>query len=296
MRERFLPELFIPMTYQDGIYGLPETMKFTALLYRKDILSELGLSLPETWEDLYDKIIPSSIRTTCVLHPRGQSGRGGKQLRHVPLPAGRRYYSDDLMNSAFDQPEAYQAFREFTELFTLYGVPVSASFFNRFRTGEIPIGITDFTAYMQLLAAAPELGGKWGVAPIPGHRREDGTIDRTHNGILAESGMILSQSAHPDEAWQFLKWWMSTSVQRQFGSEIEALNGRAARWNTANLEAFGDMAWPRDDLKQIERTFEQVTQIPVVLGGYFARPSYQQRVQPGGHLGPKRPGFPGGVG
>ena len=63
---------------------------------------------------------------------------------------------------------------------------------------------------------------------------------------------------------------MSTSVQRQFGSEIEALNGRAARWNTANLEAFGDMAWPRDDLKQIERTFEQVTQIPVVLGGYFA--------------------------
>ena len=82
--------------------------------------------------------------------------------------------------------------------------------------------------------------------------------------------MILSQSAHPDEAWQFLKWWMSTSVQRQFGSEIEALNGRAARWNTANLEAFGDMAWPRDDLKQIERTFEQVTQIPVVLGGYFA--------------------------
>ena len=29
-----------------------------ALLYRKDILSELGLSLPETWEDLYDKIIP----------------------------------------------------------------------------------------------------------------------------------------------------------------------------------------------------------------------------------------------
>lgn len=30
------------------------------------------------------------------------------------------------------------------------------------------------------------------------------------------------------------------------------------------------MAWPRDDLKQIERTLEQVTQIPVVLGGYFA--------------------------
>ena len=271
VRERFLPELFIPMTYQDGIYGLPETMKFTALLYRKDILSELGLSLPETWEDLYDKIIPVLYQNNMQFYiPAANQAEVESSFGMFLCQLGGRYYSDDLMNSAFDQPEAYQAFREFTELFTLYGVPVSASFFNRFRTGEIPIGITDFTAYMQLLAAAPELGGKWGVAPIPGHRREDGTIDRTHNGILAESGMILSQSAHPDEAWQFLKWWMSTSVQRQFGSEIEALNGRAARWNTANLEAFGDMAWPRDDLKQIERTFEQVTQIPVVLGGYFA--------------------------
>lgn len=106
------------------------------------------------------------------------------------------------------------------------------------------------------------------ISPAIGARTE--RLTGLTTWILAESGMILSQSAHPDEAWQFLKWWMSTSVQRQFGSEIEALNGRAARWNTANLEAFGDMAWPRDDLKQIERTFEQVTQIPVVLGGYFA--------------------------
>ena len=220
---------------------------------------------------MYDKIIPVLYQNNMQFYiPAANQAEVESSFGMFLCQLGGRYYSDDLMNSAFDQPEAYQAFREFTELFTLYGVPVSASFFNRFRTGEIPIGITDFTAYMQLLAAAPELGGKWGVAPIPGHRREDGTIDRTHNGILAESGMILSQSAHPDEAWQFLKWWMSTSVQRQFGSEIEALNGRAARWNTANLEAFGDMAWPRDDLKQIERTFEQVTQIPVVLGGYFA--------------------------
>lgn len=80
---------------------------------------------------------------------------------------GGRYYSDDLMNSAFDQPEAYQAFREFTELFTLYGVPVSASFFNRFRTGEIPIGITDFTAYMQLLGRRAGAWRQMGGGPYP---------------------------------------------------------------------------------------------------------------------------------
>lgn len=271
VKEQFLSPLFIPMTYQGGVYGLPETMKFTALLYRKDILSELGLSLPETWDELYDKIIPVLYQNNMQFYvPAANQAEVESSFSMFLCQTGGRYYTDDLMYSAFDQPAAYQAFREFTELFTLYGVPVSASFFNRFRTGEIPMGITDFTGYMQLLSAAPELNGKWGVAPIPGHKREDGSIDRTHTGILAESCMILEQSEHPDEAWEFLKWWMSTDVQRQYGSEIEALNGQAARWNTANWEAFCDMAWPRDDLEQIERSFEQVTQIPVVLGGYFA--------------------------
>lgn len=87
---------------------------------------------------------------------------------------GGRYYSDDLMNSAFDQPEAYQAFPGVHRAVHPLRRAGVRSFFNRFRTGEIPIGITDFTAYMQLLAAAPELGGKWGwpLSPAIGARTE----------------------------------------------------------------------------------------------------------------------------
>jgi hypothetical protein len=43
----------------------------------------------------------------------------------------------------------------------------------------MPVGITDFAGYMQFLSAAPELNGRWELAPIPGRLKEDGTIDRS---------------------------------------------------------------------------------------------------------------------
>jgi len=270
IRKQFMEELFIPMTYNNGIYGLPETMKFTAMIYRKDILSQLGLSLPNTWEELYDKVIPVLYQNNMQFYmPGGTNGNVDTGFSMFLYQLGGQFYSDDLLYSAYDSPEAYQAFREYTEIFTLYGVPLVANFFNRFRSGETPIGISDYGEYMQLLAAAPELNGKWGIAPIPGHEMEDGTINRTHTGILAESSMIMSQSDNQEEAWEFLKWWMSTEVQQQYGNEIESLIGKAARWNTANTTAFESLAWPRDDLVQIRKSFENITQIPVVLGGYF---------------------------
>ena len=45
--------------------------------------------------------------------------------------------------------------------------------------------------------------------------------------------------------------------------------GETARWNTANLAAFTNMAWDHTDLDIIMNSYNDVTQIPVVLGGYF---------------------------
>ena len=42
-------------------------------------------------------------------------------------------------------------------------------------TGTMPIGIGNFTTYMQLMTSAPELYGRWSIAPVPGTRQADGT-------------------------------------------------------------------------------------------------------------------------
>ena len=263
VKSRFVDSLFIPMAIGDSVYGLPETMNFSVMMYRKDILSELGLGLPNTWDELYNHIIPVLSQNNMQFYIAT-----GKYETFL-FQHGGQVFTDDLKYSGLSSPEAYQAFLEYCNLFTLYGVPVSANFYNRFRSGEMPIGIVDFTTYMTVRAAAVELQGRWGIALIPGIKKENGEIDRSDIGLSAESVIIMNNSEKKQESWEFLKWWTSAETQSQYGFEIEALMGETSRWNTANMESFSLMPWSSEDLKVIEQSWEWNRSAPVVLGGYF---------------------------
>lgn len=52
--ERFETSSFIKFRYDGGVYALPNTQEFNMLFYRKDVFKELGLSVPDTWEDFYN--------------------------------------------------------------------------------------------------------------------------------------------------------------------------------------------------------------------------------------------------
>ncbi|HOJ11416.1 MAG TPA: extracellular solute-binding protein, partial [Clostridiales bacterium] len=131
------------------------------------------------------------------------------------------------------------------------------------------MGIEGYGMYMLLSVAAPELAGRWGIAPIPGTRKKDGTIDRSSGGVAGEAIVIMNQSPKKNESWEFLKWWTSTEVQAQFGKELEALVGPQARWNTANTEAFLSLPWDSKDLIVLREQWQWYKEMPVVLGGYF---------------------------
>ncbi|HOJ11260.1 MAG TPA: extracellular solute-binding protein [Clostridiales bacterium] len=258
----FIPNIFIPYKYREGIYAIPETMDFTVMFYRKDIAGELGLKLPDTREDLYSHVLP-------VLYQNGLQFYYPADFTHFIFQNGGEYYTPDGLKSALDRPEAFRAFREYTELYTHYAVPVSASFFNRMRTGEMPVGIGSYGLYMQLSVAAPELAGRWGIAPLPGTLRPDGIVDRSNGALAGQCGIIIKQTKNPEETWKFLKWWMSTPVQTRFARELEALIGVEARWNTANVNAFTSLAWKKEDLDVIQEQWKWAKEIPVILGGYF---------------------------
>ncbi len=182
---------------------------------------------------------------------------------------GGSFYTEDGMASALDTAEAYVAFKEYTELFTNYGVPKTANFYQYMRSGIMPLGIGDFNMYMQLSVAAPEIAGKWGIAPLPGVMQEDGTINRTAGAITDKGDIIMKQSGKPEASWEFLKWWSSAEVQTQFAREVEALMGAEARWNTANKEAFLSLSWSEDDMEVLEEQWAWAQETPTVLGGYF---------------------------
>ena len=54
---RFKKSAFTTFRFRDSVYALPSAQSFPVMFYRKDILAEFGLEVPETWDDLY-RILP----------------------------------------------------------------------------------------------------------------------------------------------------------------------------------------------------------------------------------------------
>lgn len=264
--KRFRPGALIPYRYRGGDYALPETQDFTMLFYRTDILGELGLEPPDTWQDVY-AMLPMLHRNGYEFYYPGEPNPWGGFVPFL-FQHGGTFYTADGLRSALDTPQAYEAFREWTGLFTNYRIQKQADFYNRMRTGEMPIGISNYWTYVLLSTAAPELAGWWEMRPLPGMREPDGTVDRSTGGA-GQVAMIFRETRYPRESWELIKWWTGAEVQVRFARELEALIGSEARWNTANVEALRELPWPRKDIASIEEQWQYFTETPVVLGGYF---------------------------
>jgi len=274
---RFRPSALEPYQYDGGVYALPETQRFNVLFYRKDILDELGLEVPQTWDDVFNMLSVLAKNNMEFGLPQPGTHFGQQYVANLQPNSmyalllyqhGGEFYVDDGKASGLDSEEAMKAFQIWTEFYTHYSLPVEFQFANRFRTGEMPVAIEDYTNYNLLQVFAPELRGLWGFAPVPGTVQEDGTI-RRDVASTGEGAIIMNAARDKEAAWAFLKWWTSEEIQLQFGREMEALMGAAARWPTANIAAFEKLPWPTEDFRQLEEGFAWVRGIPEVPGGYF---------------------------
>ena len=274
--KRFNQNAIIPYQYEkNGVkstYGLPETFSFPMLFYRKDVLSELEIDVPKTWDDVYNCIIKLNMNSMQFGIPASTTTAPSVTMYGTLLyQNGAQFYRDQGNGravSALDTAQSIQLFQQWTEFFTAYDCLVTYDFANRFRTGETPIGIADYTQYNQLSVFAPEIKGLWGFTNVPGTMKEDGTIDhRTLAG--GSASIILNTSKHPEDAWAFLDWWTSTDIQAAYGLEIESILGTASRYNTANLEAARRLPWSTADFKAIEEAWGHATALPEYPGSYI---------------------------
>ncbi len=270
--ERFLSGMMEPFKYKDAIYALPETMDFSVMFYRSDILDTYEIELPDTWEELYSKVLPTLNKNGMGFYWDGSvstaSGAVSSAFHSMLYQNGGSYYTEDGLTSALDTPAAFTAFKQFTELYTIYGMEVSVNLYTRFRAGTIPIGVGPFATYIQLTAAAPEISSKWDVAPLPGVKQEDGTINRSYGGGTT-AAMILADSDVKEECWEFLKWYTSTDVQTRYATDITSTVGAEARWCSANIEAFDNLSWETNLRSVIEEQRQWYIDMPNVIGGYI---------------------------
>lgn len=268
---KIAPGALLQLLEGDKVYGIPETQDFQVTFYREDILNNLHIDLPETYEDIID-IVPTLQRYGMNYYMPLAGGSGLKSLS-VTAPFiyqyGGNMYSDDYMSVAIDSEESIQAFNMMVDLFALYSLPLTTqNFYNNFRSGLSPIGIAGFDAYLQLVNAAPEIVGKWHIALAPGVRQEDNTINRTQTGD-GKTIVIFEKSKKKDQAWDFISWWMSTETQIKFATDLQATYGSTYLWNSSNLEAFKMLAIDEKDKAVILNQLEYLYQIPQTPATYM---------------------------
>ena len=268
--KRFTVEASVPYTYKGAAYALPVTQNFCMMFYRTDVFEELGLDVPETWDDFFRvaRILQRANLQVGVPIASG-TAMGGYDLFTAFLYQGGGSLLNEAQDAAvLDSPEAIEAFTQWTNLFVDMGLPLSYDFYSRFRTGEMPLAIQSYTQYNLLMTSAPDLTNLWAMAPLPGTRREDGTIDRSIMASGTASG-ISTSCQDQDAAWEFLKWWTDGETQYQYGTQLETLMGAAVRYDTANLEALALLPWSRAEYEALSAQMAQVKELPEIPASYF---------------------------
>lgn len=261
---RFYDSALTAFGFDGSVYALPETQTFPVMFYRKDILAELGMEIPQTWDE---------VKVTMSVLAKNQMEFGMLPTEQVYAMLlyqnGGEYYNEGGISSALDSDIAVNTFKEYCEYYTDYGLDKTTSVEERFRTGECPIIIADYTTYNNLEVSAPDIAGLWDFTVVPGTVKKDGTVDHSV-GCTGLASMIMADTEEKDACWEFLKWWTSAEVQTLFDREMESLMGSAARVATANQEAFENMPWPVDTYEALSEAFTWVKGIPQVPGGYYS--------------------------
>ena len=269
--DEFNLESLSPMCFNHGVYGVSETQDFLVLMYRKDILEKLGLSVPDTWDDVED-MMPALLRYGMNFNIPASNMVTFKNFQGVSpfiFQAGGEYYSATGDETAINTAQSYAGMKEMTSLYQITSLQqYIASFFNSFRYGQVPIGVSGFSTYIQLELAAPELAGKWDIALAPGTEGEDGEI-RRYQMADGTAGMIFENTEHPQEAYNFLQWWMSKDTQVEFAYTLQSKFGPEFRWNTANIEAFKELPYPKEHRDVILKQWEWQKEVVRHPAGYM---------------------------
>lgn len=273
---RYKKEALTPYYYNEGLYALPDTQTFLMMFYRKDVLEKLGLTVPETWQEFSEAVKVLAHNNLSVGLPytqlldNTQTSVGVGALTLLPsllLQNNISLYNENYTKTALTESNVLKVFNSWTDYYTKYKVPITMNFYNRFRSGTAPIGISIYTLAVTIESEATELDGLWGMTAIPGVAQSDGSIRRASAGG-GTGCSILKISENPDYAWEFLKWWTDSNTQIMYSTNIESILGPIGRIAVATTEALTGLSWDDKILSEIISAWNQVDEFPELPGGY----------------------------
>jgi multiple sugar transport system substrate-binding protein len=206
--DEFYQEALRELSLGEDIYGLPLTVDCRALFYNKTLLEEAGVEPPTTWEELEQAAI------TLTVWDGERLERAGFSLEDIGLfsmylrQAGGTMVTEDGSKTNFNNEKGLEVLAFWDRLINedrVYQVGFEEGLgaeSDAFVTGKVamlytgPWMITTYQKYGQDL--------DFGIVPPPAGPRGD------RGSMMGGFGLIIPTAAeHPDEAWEFMKWWLA---------------------------------------------------------------------------------------
>lgn len=265
--EQINPMLLPPLKYKSALFALPGEINWTWTYYRTDIFSEMGISAPQTWDDIRSAATKLKARDMDTFYYyQGDALNVGKLL---PLVYQRKsdIYNKDGTASNLASPENIAAFKELTELHTKYKLVHEDPSFTTFGTGQTPLQILQNWYYAGFELTSPQIAGKWDIALFPGTKQKDGSLDRTNTGKML-TWSIVSSTKKKDAAWELMKYLSSTEFTTAFmQTNNKVVQNRIFFSNKNSLE---HAPFPKEKIHLARESLATCRMQTAVIGGFVA--------------------------
>lgn len=204
--EAYTPGGLGAITYNDKIVAALYDFDVYALYYRADLFKEKGLEVPKTWDELKAVAKKLAEGDKSLYEFDADTFHGAQWI----FENGGKLMNDDNSAVAFNSPEAVAAIEAYSSMLkdktaidwtTDQGERVQGVKDGRiamFSDGPYVMGI--------LKSAAPEMSGKWAVAPHP--------YSKNPGSYLGGTGLVIPKNAaNKEAAWKFIEFAMKLENQ-----------------------------------------------------------------------------------
>ncbi|MFB3894906.1 MAG: sugar ABC transporter substrate-binding protein [bacterium] len=217
----YFPEVTNAFKYGNSIYGMPVQFDTDALYYNKSLFDAAKLSYPnENWT--WDDFLTAAKKLTKDIDGDKKPDQFGclrPDFLLVSQSNGVKVFSPDLKHCTLNTQESIASLKFVADIETKYkACPTQEQMRDRagvqgenlFATGQIAmmVGRT-----YQVVELAKIKDFAWDICPFP--KGKQGRASR----LQAEANCMWLQSKHPNETWEFMKFYSSEKVMAITGAK-----------------------------------------------------------------------------
>lgn len=231
---------------EEKLYALPKDLDTVGLWYNKKIFDEAGIEYPDdSWD--WDKLIEVSQELTDP--EKGIWGIAAKLDTRTgyynTIPQAEGYVLENN-TSGYGDPNTIAGLKLWTDLIHVHKASPSL----------VQMTDTDPLSLFKSGKVAMTLEGSWSAIELANDEYTSESVDvavlpkgkKRSSSMNGLGNVIYSETEHPEEAWEFLKFLASeeaAKIQSKTGTVIPAFDGTQEEWVNSipqfNLNAFIEM-------------------------------------------------------